>query len=70
MKKFASALPVLLFLFAILSSLLQIGVVKAEPKTIVVPDDYPTIQGAIGNASDGDTIYVKKGIYDAQNYIK
>jgi parallel beta-helix repeat protein len=62
MKKSASALLVLLFLFA--SSLLQIGVVKAEPKTIVVPDDYPTIQGAIGNASDGDTIYVKKGIYD------
>ena len=32
-------------------------------KTIVVPDDYPTIQAAIDNASEGDTIYVKKGVY-------
>ena len=30
----------------------------------MVPDDYPTIHGAIGNASDGDTIYVRKGIYE------
>ncbi len=37
--------------------------VKAEPKIIVVPDDYPTIGAAIGNASLGDTIFVKKGIY-------
>lgn len=64
MKKSASALPVLLFLSFVLVSLPQFVAVKAEPKTIVVPDDYPTIQGAIGNASDGDTIYVKKGIYD------
>ncbi len=30
---------------------------------IIVPDDYPTIQAAIGNASAEDTIFVKKGIY-------
>ena len=36
---------------------------KAEAKTIVVPDDYTTIQEAIDNAAEGDTIYVKKGIY-------
>jgi nitrous oxidase accessory protein NosD len=30
---------------------------------LVVPDDYPTIQAAIGNASAGDTVYVKKGTY-------
>ena len=39
------------------------GTVLAEPKTIVVPDDYPTIGWAIGNASEGDTIFVKKGTY-------
>jgi nitrous oxidase accessory protein len=38
--------------------------VKAEPKTITVPDDYPTIADAIGNTTDGDTILVKKGIHD------
>ena len=30
---------------------------------IIVPDEYPTIQAAIGNASAEDTIFVKKGIY-------
>ena len=34
-----------------------------EPRTIVVPDDYALIQDAIGNASDGDTIFIKKGVY-------
>jgi hypothetical protein len=31
--------------------------------TITVPDDYSTIQGAINNAVNGDTILVKAGIY-------
>jgi parallel beta-helix repeat protein len=64
MKKSASALPVLLFLSFVLFALPEPHIAEAETKTIVVPDDYPTIQGAIGNASDCDTIYVKKGIYD------
>ena len=38
--------------------------VKAVSKTIVVPDDYPTISAAIGNATDGDTILVKTGTYE------
>jgi len=36
---------------------------NATSRTIVVPDDYSTIQEAIGNALEGDTIYVKKGVY-------
>ena len=31
--------------------------------TIVVPDDYPTIQEAVNNAYDGDRIEVRPGIY-------
>ena len=32
-------------------------------KTIIVPDDYPTIQKAINNANDEDTIIVRAGTY-------
>jgi len=37
--------------------------VKSEPTTITVPDDYETIQWAIGNSSDGNTIFVRADIY-------
>src|SRR3989304_8357406 len=40
--------------------------VKADSKTIFVPDDYQTISAAVGNASDGDTIFVKSGTYNEQ----
>jgi parallel beta-helix repeat protein len=33
-------------------------------RTIVVPDDYSTIQEAIDAASEGDVIFVKKGMYN------
>jgi nitrous oxidase accessory protein len=42
----------------------NVGTVIAEPKTIVVPDDFSTIQSAIDNAFGGDTIFVKKGNYN------
>ncbi|MGD0204591.1 MAG: NosD domain-containing protein [Candidatus Bathyarchaeia archaeon] len=32
-------------------------------KTIIVPNDYPSINDAIGNASAGDTIVVRSGTY-------
>ena len=31
--------------------------------TIIVPDDYSTIQAAINAANSGDTIYVRNGVY-------
>ncbi len=37
--------------------------VSASSKTITVPDDYATVQAAVDSANDGDTVFVKKGIY-------
>jgi parallel beta-helix repeat protein len=34
-----------------------------SPTTIVVPDDYSTIQSAVNAASPGDTVYVRAGTY-------
>ncbi len=54
-----TALILFLILCVSVVSILEIGIVKVEPKTIVVPDDYSTIVAAIGNASEGDTIHVR-----------
>jgi parallel beta-helix repeat protein len=32
-------------------------------RTIIVPDDYPTIRDAVDVADDGDTVFVKQGLY-------
>ncbi len=66
MKKSVSLL-VLIFLLA--SCLITPLPASAEPKTIIVPDDYSFIQDAIGNATDGDTVFVKSGTYQEQQLI-
>jgi len=62
---YKTAFVVILFSLA-LASLFDVSVqpVKASPKTIVIPQDYSTINAAIADASNGDTILVKKGIYN------
>jgi nitrous oxidase accessory protein len=63
MKK-ASKFLILLLLCSIWITSFNIEAVKAQPKTIIVPDDFATIQEAINNSSKGDTVFVKSGIYN------
>jgi nitrous oxidase accessory protein len=44
-------------------SIIAVNPIRASSKTITVPDNYPTITAAVGNATNGDTIFVKKGTY-------
>jgi hypothetical protein len=58
------SVALMLVLVLAASSVVFVLPIKGEARTIVVPDDYPTIGAAIENASEGDTIYVKIGIYE------
>ena len=62
MKKHLAFLIVLIILTSLV--MLPHATVKAQSETIIVPDDYPTITAAIGNATSGDTILVRSGTYD------
>lgn len=64
MKKTALALVIALSLAFLHVFSLQIVIGQAS-NIIVVPDDYPTIEVAIENAIDGDTIFFKKGTHEA-----
>jgi parallel beta-helix repeat protein len=49
--------------FLSLLVLLLVGTISVNAATIVVPDDYSTIQAAVTAASGGDVILVKNGTY-------
>jgi parallel beta-helix repeat protein len=62
MKKIIVILLVLLFLLPLI--MVPSARVKAQNGTIIVPDNYPTLTSAIGNATNGDTILVRRGTYE------
>lgn len=61
MNKFV--MIVLIVICSIALSIFPTNPAKAN-RSIVVPNDYPTISLAIENAVEGDTIFVKKGVYN------
>jgi len=63
LRKTVSGLMLALRLIGTLTLAFNIQGVKSEPRTIVVPDNYPTIQDAINSANQGDVIYVRAGVY-------
>jgi hypothetical protein len=62
MSRTVALLLVLVFLTA--SCVIAPLPVTADSRTIIVPDHYSTITEAIANAGNGDTIFVKKGMYE------
>ena len=61
MKRKAFALA--LTLTILMSSVIIVHPVKSTPRTIIVPDNFPTIPEAVRNATAGDTVYVRAGNY-------
>ena len=58
-----SAMFLILLLTCFCLSSVSVRPVKSLSITIIVPNDYPTIQGAINNANNGDLIFVRSGVY-------
>jgi parallel beta-helix repeat protein len=65
LRRFLSGAIMILVLFSLMTSAINIQLVKTSPSptTIIVPDDYLTIQEAINNANERDTIFVRNGTY-------
>ena len=58
----AISLVLIFVVFTLSFPLLRLRV-TADPRTIVVPDDYSAIQWAVDSASAGDTVFVRSGTY-------
>jgi nitrous oxidase accessory protein len=67
MRRWIATCVVFEFLLFVSLPIFNIKIVRAG--TIVVPDDYATIQAAIDAALPGDTVFVRKGIYRENLFI-
>jgi parallel beta-helix repeat protein len=54
----------LLFICGLLVVFSNVVSTKAQANTVTIPDDFSSIQAAINSASDGDTVFVKTGVYE------
>jgi len=59
----ALALALVLVFLTVSSIIVVLPVSGTLSKIIVVPDNYSTVAAAVGNASNGDTILIRSGIY-------
>ncbi|UCB60881.1 MAG: right-handed parallel beta-helix repeat-containing protein [Candidatus Bathyarchaeota archaeon] len=63
MRNVSSVTIFTLLVVTALAAAFYVQPVRTTPATIFVPTDYTTIQEAINNANEGDTIYVLNGEY-------
>jgi len=63
LRRITSATIFSLLLIGLVISTFEVYLADTESNTIYVPDDHPTIQEAVNNASSRDTIFVKEGTY-------
>ena len=63
-RKITSAVGLFLVLSFVVLVVPCVKVAEAEPRTIVVPDDYSALVSAISNANNGDMIFVRNGTYE------
>ncbi|MDH5438204.1 MAG: right-handed parallel beta-helix repeat-containing protein [Candidatus Bathyarchaeota archaeon] len=68
-RKVISGVMLILLSISMLTLAFSIRTVETEPTTITVPDDYEKIQWAIGNASNGDIIFVRTGTYNENVFV-
>jgi len=65
----ARAIIILLVSSFVLFSFSESLASNSEHKTIGVPDDFSSIQDAIDNADEGDTIFVKEGTHEEHSLV-
>lgn len=56
-------------LFALGALLLTSASADAQERTLLVPQDYPTVQAAVDDSSEGDLILIDEGVYNEAVYI-
>ncbi len=68
-KRIVLLLIILVLLILIVGAFLFVVLVGPSRRTLVVPDDYARISWALGNATAGDTVYVKSGTYNEREFV-
>jgi len=63
-SKMIMGIMLTLLIISMLTLAFNIQPAKAAPTTIIVPDNYPTIQAALDSCTSGDTVYVRAGTYN------
>ena len=68
-RKQVSLLLVGILVLALIATAVIIILNQPTHRTLIVPDGYAQISWALGNATAGDTVYVKSGTYNERGFV-